>query len=143
MIISKKGLVGKDLFQSKNDYGWNAGVVYGLFVAPKVKYCIIINDYGILSQKTTFKGLNQNINNITFKDFPDLEQGKTTKNISKLKWKRELAGFKIPHHKVNCGICDESKKCLDCVIKPEMNCFKCEISESCQECSSKITRVAD
>ena len=34
-ILIEKGLVGKDLFQSKNDYGENAGIVYGLFLAPK------------------------------------------------------------------------------------------------------------
>ena len=40
-ILIEKGLVGKDLFQSKHDYGENAGIVYGLFLAPKVKYCIL------------------------------------------------------------------------------------------------------
>ena len=142
-ILIEKGLIGKDLFQSKNDYGDNAGIVYGLFLAPKVKYCIVIDENGVLSQKTTFKGLNQNINNITFKNFLDPEQGKTLKNISKLKWKRELAGIKIPHRKVGCENCDESKKCVGCVIKPEMNCFNCEISKSCQDCLSKITRIAE
>ena len=71
-ILKDKGLVGKDLFQSNNDYGDDAGIVYGLVLAPKVKYCIVINENGVLSQKTTFKGFNQNINNITFKDFRDL-----------------------------------------------------------------------
>ena len=142
-ILKDKGLVGKNLFQSKNDYGENVGIVYGMFLAPKVKYCIVINQCGILSQKTTFKGFNQNIINITFKDFPDLEQGKTLKNISKLKWKRELAGIKIPHRKIGCENCDENKKCADCEIKPEMICFNCEISKSCQYCLSKITRVAE
>ena len=126
-IMKDKGLVGKNLFQSKNDYGDNCGIVYGLFLAPKVKYCIVIVENGVLSQKTTFKGFHQNINNITFKDFLDLEQGKTLKNRSKLKWKRELAGIKIPHRKVGCENCDESKKCVSCEIKPEVNCFNCEI----------------
>ena len=142
-VLNDKGLVGKELFQSKNDYGENAGIVYALFLAPIVKYCIIIDECGILAQKTTFRGFNQNINNITFKDFLDLEQGKTLKNISKLKWKRELAGIKIPHRKVKCENCDESKKCVDCAMKPEMNCFNCEVSNSCQDCLSKITRIAE
>ena len=64
-ILKNKGLVGKNLFQSKNDYGNGAGIVYGLFFAPKVKYCIIIDENGVLAQKTTFKGFNQ-INNVTF-----------------------------------------------------------------------------
>ena len=78
-MLKEKGLVGEDLFRSKNDYGENAGIVYGLFSAPKIKYCIAEN--GALSQKTTFRGFNKNINNIISKDFLDLEQGKTLKNI--------------------------------------------------------------
>ena len=42
-MLIEKGLVGKDLFQSKNDYGGNAGIVNGLFLAPKLKYCIVID----------------------------------------------------------------------------------------------------
>ena len=142
-MLTEKGLIGKDLFQSKNDYGENVGIVYGLFLTPKVKYCIVIDENVILSQKTAFKGFNQNNNNKTFEDFLDLEQGKTLKNISKLKWKRELAGIKIPHRKVGCENCDASKKCVGCEIKPEMNCFNCEISKSCQDWLSKITRIAE
>ena len=142
-MLIEKGLVGKDLFQCKNDYGENAGIVYGLFLAPKVKYCIIIDENGVLNRKTTFKGYNQNIKNITFKDFLNLEQGKTLTNISKLKWKRELGGIKIPHRRLGCENCDESRKCLDCGLKPEMICFNCEISKSCQDCLSKITRISE
>ena len=76
-MLIEKGLVGKDLFHSKNDYGESSGIVYGLFLAPKVKYCILIDENGILSQKTTFKGFNQDIKNITFKDFLNLDQDKT------------------------------------------------------------------
>ena len=142
-MIIEKGLVGKDQFQSKNDYGENPGIVYGLFLAPKVIYCIVIDEIGILSQKTTFKEFNRNINNITFKDFVDLEQGKTLENISKPKWRRELAGIKIPHRKVSFENCAASKKCVGCVIKPEMNCFNSEISKSCQDCFSKTPRMAE
>ena len=142
-ILKNKGLVGKNLFQFTNDNGDGAGTVYGLFLAPKIKYCIVISDSGILSQKTTFKGFNQNNNNITFKDFFDLEQGKTTKNVSKLKLKRELASIKMPNREVGCQKCDESKKRVDCTTKPEMNCFSCEVSKSCQDCLSKMTRISE
>ena len=142
-MLIEKGLVGKDLFQSKNDYGENAEIAFGLFFAPKLKYCIVSDENSILSQKTTFKGFNQNIKNITFKNFLGLEQGKTLRNISKLKWKRELAGIKIPHRKVGCENCDASKNCVGYVIQPEMNCFNCEVSKSCQDCLSKITRIAE
>ena len=142
-VLKGKGLVGKNLFQSKHEYCENTGIAYALFLAPEVKYCIIIDERGGLSQKTTFKGFNQNFINITFKDFLDLEQSKTLENVSKLKWKRELGVTKIPHCKVGCENCDESKKCVDCVIKRKMNCFNCEISKSCHDCLSKKTLVAE
>ena len=117
--------------------------MYGLFLSPKIKYCIIIDESGVLSQKTTLKAFNQNINNIKFKDLLDLEAGETLKNRSKLRWKRELAGIKIPHRKMDCENFDESKKYDFCVIKPEMNCFHCEIVKNCQDCLNKITRIAE
>ena len=54
MLIEKR-LVGKDPFQCENDYGENAGNVYGRFLAPKVKYCIIIDENGVLNQKKLSK----------------------------------------------------------------------------------------
>ena len=141
-ILDENGLIGQGLWQSKNDYGDNAGIIYGLFLAPKVKYCIVIDENGVFSQKTTFKGFNQNINDITFKGFLDLEKGLTIENRSKLKWKRELAGIKIPHRKPYCELCNENKLCKSCLLKPQMNCFQCEISKSCKDCLNKITRIA-
>ena len=142
-LLIEKRLIGKDLCQSRNDYGGNAGIVYGLFLAPKVKYCIIIDENGVLSQKTTFKGFNQNINKITFKDFLDLERRLTLKNRSKLKWKREIGGIKIPHPKINYELCDDNRKCGSCVIKPEMNCLQCEIIKSCKDCLNRIPRITE
>ena len=40
--LKTKGSIGKNLYQSKNDYG-NGGILYDLFLAPKIKYCINID----------------------------------------------------------------------------------------------------
>ena len=40
-------LIGKTLYQSKNYYG-KGGILYGLFLAFKIKYCIVIGENGIL-----------------------------------------------------------------------------------------------
>ena len=37
--LDKAGLVGKGLLQRKNDYK-DGGIFYGLFLAPKKKYCL-------------------------------------------------------------------------------------------------------
>ena len=52
-ILKTKGLIGKDFFQSKNNYG-NSGILNGLFSAPKTEYSIVIHEKGVLSQNTTF-----------------------------------------------------------------------------------------
>ena len=121
-MLKDKGLVDKNLFQSLN--GENAGITYALFLAPKVKNSIVFNECGVLSTKSTFKGFNQNINNITFENFLDMEQGNTLKNIPKPKWKCKLAGIKIPHRKVGCENCDNSKKCVDCEKKTRNELFQ-------------------
>jgi hypothetical protein len=53
--LAAKGYVGGELCQGKNDYG-SGGIINGLFLAPKVKYCDLLDD-GVLIQKKTFKGL--------------------------------------------------------------------------------------
>ena len=49
--LNTAGLVGKNLLQGKNDYGPDSGIFYGLFLAPKIKYCLIINKYGNINEK--------------------------------------------------------------------------------------------
>ena len=46
-ILDKANLVGEGLCQGKNDYK-TGGIFYGLFLAPKTKYCLTIVDYGII-----------------------------------------------------------------------------------------------
>ena len=54
--LERAGLVGKELLQGKNDYK-EGGVFNGLFLAPKIKYCLIINKYGVISEKRLLKVL--------------------------------------------------------------------------------------
>ena len=50
----KVGLVGKNLLQGKNDYK-DGGIFYGLFLEPKIKYCLTIHKYGVIDENKTFK----------------------------------------------------------------------------------------
>ena len=56
--LDEKGYVGKKLGQGKNDYG-DSGIFYAWFLAPKIKYCLVIDDFGIISAKRTFKGYSE------------------------------------------------------------------------------------
>ena len=135
-----KGLIGKDLYQSKNDYGKRA-ILYGLFLAPKIKYCIVFDENGILSLKTTFKGYDQNMVGQNFKDFFDLERGDTILGKSKLNWKRDLHGTKIPQRVFHCPQCDNDKICKQFEVSPKMDCFECEVVNACKTCLNKITQI--
>ena len=72
--LKSKGLLGKNLYQSKKDCG-KKEILFGLFLAPKIKHCIVIEENGILSQGTIFRGYDQIMVGLNFKDFPDLERG--------------------------------------------------------------------
>ena len=96
---------------------------------------------GVLSQKITFKGCDQNIAGVGFKDFRDLEKGKTVRNMSKLKWKRDLDGVKTTQWIIGCENCREDRKCQSCNIDPTTNCFECEPCRSCDKCLKTITQI--
>ena len=57
-VLVDKGFVGKHLGLSKKDYR-NWRIIYALFLAPKIKYCLVIDDYGVISAKRNFKGLSK------------------------------------------------------------------------------------
>ena len=56
-MLDKANLVGEGLGQRKKDYK-TRGIFYGLFLAPKIKYCLTIDDYGIIQEHKTLKGFN-------------------------------------------------------------------------------------
>ena len=56
--LIEKGFVGKSLGLGKNNYS-NSGIFYAWFLAPKIKYCLVIDDFGIISAKRTFKGYSE------------------------------------------------------------------------------------
>ena len=53
-VLDKANLVGEGLCRGKNNYK-TGGTFYGLFLAPKRKYCLPIDDYGIIQEHKTFK----------------------------------------------------------------------------------------
>ena len=55
-VLDKANLLVKNLCQGKNDYE-TGGFIYGLFLAPKIKYCLTINEFGVIQQHMTFKGI--------------------------------------------------------------------------------------
>ena len=104
------------------------------------KYCLVIDDYGIISAKRTFKGFSEEHRMIKLDEYISLSEGKTVSGRFSIDWTKTFEGIKIPHRKQNCSECDNTKFCSDCIIEPKMNCFNCEIERSCKICLNLISQ---
>ena len=137
--LVKKGFVGKSLGIGKNDYG-DSGIFYAWFLAPKIKYCLVIDDFGIITAKRTFKGYSEEHRLIKLEEYISLSEGKTVSGRFSIDWTKTFEGIKIPHRKQDCSDCDNTKFCNDCVIKPKKNCFNCEMEKACKSCLDLISQ---
>ena len=133
------GFVGKSLGLGKNDYG-DSGIFYAWFLAPKIKYCLVIDDFGIISAKRTFKGYSEEHRMIKLEEYISLSEGKTVSGRFSIDWTKTFEGIKIPHRKHNCLDCNNKKLCNDCIKKPKKNCFNCEMEKSCKICLDLISQ---
>ena len=112
--LDKAGLVGKGLLQGKNDYG-NGGIFYGLFLAPKIKYCLTINKYGVIDEHKTFKGFTNVSDNLDRKENFKMFEGDKLKAKVPLSWKKSFSqGVVIPHKMRSCTVCKNDILCDDC-----------------------------
>ena len=112
--LEKAGLVGKNLLQGKNDYK-DGGIFYGLFLAPKIKYCLTINKYGVIDEHKTFKGFTNFSDKLDRKEYFNMADG--DKLIAKvpLSWKKSFSqGVVIPHRMRNCSDCKNDILCDNC-----------------------------
>ena len=137
--LVEKGFVGKSLGLGKNDYG-NSGIFYAWFLAPKIKYCLVIDDYGIISAKRTFKGYSEEHRMIKLEEYISLSEGKTVSGRFSIDWTKTFEGIRIPHRKHNCSDCNNKKFCSDCISKPKKNCFNCEMEKACKKCLDLISQ---
>ena len=133
------GFVGKSLGLGKNDYG-NSGIFYAWFLAPKIKYCLVIDDFGIISAKRTFKGYSEEHRMIKLEEYISLSEGKTVSGRFSIDWTKTFEGIKIPHRKKDCSYCNNKKFCNDCGEKPKKNCFNCEMEKACDPCLDLISQ---
>ena len=125
------GFVGKFLGLGKSDYG-NSGIFYAWFLAPKIKYCLVIDHFDAIWSKRTFEGYSEEHRMIKLEKFILLSEGKTVSGRSSIDWTKTFEGIKIPHWKQGCSDCDNRKICSDCAIKRKMNCFNSEMLRACK-----------
>ena len=73
-VLDKANLVGDNLCQDKNDYE-TGGIFYGLYLAPKIKYCLSIDEYGIIKEHKTFEGFNDSKRLLDRSQYFKMKQG--------------------------------------------------------------------
>ena len=120
-VLDKANLVGKNLCQGKNDYK-TGGIFYALFLAPKLKYCLIINDLGIIEQHMTFKGLNDSKRLLDRSQYFGMLNGKKITAMLPRSWKKSFNnGVIIPTKMRQCNSCKDGILCITCDIKINEN----------------------
>ena len=74
-MLDKAKLVGENFCKGKNDTK-TGGIFYGLFLAPKIKYVLTINEFGIVQQHMIFKRLNDSKRLLDRSQYFDMLEGK-------------------------------------------------------------------
>ncbi|ESO85510.1 hypothetical protein LOTGIDRAFT_154997 [Lottia gigantea] len=112
-ILILRYLRNKYKREGKNDYG-DGGIIYGLYLAPKVKYNIILTSDGILKEKKTFKGYSND--KIAVEDYIRLASGHDVTNEFTKPWEKSFTnGVVIPKDD------DKQKKVLNLVKRKALD----------------------
>ena len=111
-VLDKANLVGKNLCQGKNDFK-TGGIFYALFLAPKIKYCLTINDLGIIEQHVTFKGFNDSKRLLDRSQYFDMLNGKKITAMLPRSWKNSFNyGVIVPTKMRQCNACKDGILCV-------------------------------
>ena len=100
----------------------------------------MIDDFGIISAKRTFKGYSEEHKMIKLDEYISFSEGTTVSGRFSIDWTKTFERIKIPHRNQNYADCDNEKKCSGCIIKPKKNCFNCEKEKSCKTCLDLISQ---
>ena len=113
-VLDEANLVGEGLCRGKNDYK-TRGIFYGLLLAPKIKYCLTIDDYGIIQEHKTFKGFNDSKRLIDRSQYFKMIEGKKLSAILPKIWRKSFdSGIIIPTKMRFCKECNDKKLCNKC-----------------------------
>ena len=114
--LDKVGLFGKNLLQRKNDYK-DGGIWYGLFLSPKIKFCLTLNKFGVIDQHVTFKSFTNESDNLNKKNFNKADGGKLFAKLP-LSWEKSFSqGIVFPH---------KMKNFIDCKKLFYVMCDNCD-----------------
>ena len=91
---------------------------FGLFLAPKIKYCLTINEFGVIEEHKTFKGFGDVNRLLDSKKYFEMKEGKSVSSKFPLSWKKSFSdGVLIPTRDRYCNKCSDDYICKDCESK--------------------------
>ena len=100
--------------QGKNDFK-TGGIFYGLFLAPKIKYCLTIDDYGIIQEHKTFKGFNDSNRLINRSQYFKMIEDEKKSAMLRISSKKLFDSGIIFSTKMRfCSECNDKKTCDKC-----------------------------
>ena len=86
-----------------------------MFLAPKIKYCLTINKYGVIDEHKSFKGFTNVSDNLDRKEYFKVFNGDKLQAKVLLSWKKSFSqGVVIPHKMRNCTDCQNDLLCDEC-----------------------------
>ena len=86
-----------------------------MFLAPKKKYCLTINEYGVIDEHKTFKGFTIVSDNLNRKEHFKMASGDNLVAEVPLSWKKSFSqGVVIPHKMRICNKCTKDQLCDGC-----------------------------
>ena len=113
-VLDKANLVGEELCQGKNDYK-TGGIFYALFLAPKIKYCLTIDECGIIKEHKTFKGFIDSKRLLDRFQYFKMKEGEKISAMLPRSWKKSFDnGIIIPAKMRFCNECNDNKMCIKC-----------------------------
>lgn len=85
--LEAAGHIGSAMGQCKNDYG-KGGIVFGLFIANKIKFCMTVTEEGVPEFHKTFKG-HDNQTGLSYDDYESMINGESIQDVIS-RWERTL-----------------------------------------------------
>ena len=114
-VLADNGCVRKTVWLGKDNYA-NSGNFYTWFSAPKINYCVVIVENGVILAKQIFKGYSGEQRRTKLSDSISLSVGKTISGKFSIDWTETFESIGIPHTKRDCLNCDDAKIYSHCVI---------------------------
>ena len=92
------------------------------FLAPKIKFCLAINEFGVIHQHRTFKGFNDSKRLLDRSQCFDMLEGKKISAMLPKSWKKSFnIGIVIPAKLRRCDKCRGKTWCATCNNQPNEN----------------------